>query len=726
MALMLLLPLAACLEPETPSPAPPATPAPIVTVAPTPAPTVSAAPTPAPTPVPATPSPSPAPKRTPSLTISTPAPPPEPGVYRNPDLGFSLHYPESWQVLETGAHTPVVRINPSGSYPVVQVDLNTMPDITTPDKYAQEYLNVMKVALTGYALESMLPVSVGDEPGSQVIFTWTSDSGAFKSKMLFVNRGTQAFQIYAMAPRTVFDSNLKTIDQALYSFRLEQPAPFGVGRNQALTVFDVSPTTLDPAFSLESVSHSYVVQVFGGLVSLDKDDKLVADLAEKWDINQGGTVYTFHLRPDAQFQNGKSVTAQDFKYSWERAADPRTKSPTVGTYLSDIVGVKDVMSGKAQEVQGVKVIDDHTLQVTIDGPKAYFLAKLTYPVAFVVDKENVGAGGEWWRTPNGTGPFRLVQWKKDELIILQRNELYHRDVAKVPYVVSRLFGGRPMTMYETGEIDVAGVGTDDIDRAKDPANSLSRELTIYPIDSVDYISFSIDKPPFDDARVRQAFMLAVDRSKIIERVLKNMSPMANGILPPGIPGYSAASKGLEFDVQKAKQLIAESKYGSVDKFPPIKLTIAGSGGDFPGSIAAILQEWKENLGVQVTVRQLDPDTFSYILKEERDEMTYTGWVADYPDPENFLDVLFHTGSQANDSGYSNPAIDALMDKARVEQDQATRLKMYQEIEQKLLDDGAVLPLWFGSASVLVKPYVKGYRLSSMGYPMYEMVTLQPH
>jgi oligopeptide transport system substrate-binding protein len=165
------------------------------------------------------------------------------------------------------------------------------------------------------------------------------------------------------------------------------------------------------------------MQVFSGLARLGAEAKPVPDIAESWQISDNGKTYTFYLRQGVKFQNGKEVTAQDFKYSWERACLPETNSQTAATYLGDIIGVKDVLAGKATAISGVEVIDDHTLKVTIDAPKVYFLAKLTYPTTFVIDKANVESGKDWWIKPNGTGPFKLTEWKKDEILVF-RAELF--------------------------------------------------------------------------------------------------------------------------------------------------------------------------------------------------------------------------------------------------------------------------------------------------------------
>jgi len=183
-----------------------------------------------------------------------------------------------------------------------------------------------------------------------------------------------------------------------------------------------------------------------------------------------------------------------------------------------------------------------------------------------------------------------------------------------------------------------------------------------------------------------------------------------------MPGYDEALEGADYDVEQAKGLIAASKYGDVSNLPPITLTVDGYGNAIPAYLGAIIQQWQENLGVEVSVRQLETDNFLYDLKEEKDEMFMLGWVADYPDPHNFLDILFYTGSENNIFEYSNPTLDALLDKAAIEQDTAARLIMYQQAEQLVVDDAPCLPLFHGANYILVKPYVKNYELSPLGIP----------
>ena len=239
------------------------------------------------------------------------------------------------------------------------------------------------------------------------------------------------------------------------------------GGGGLLNLYGIDPYTLDPAVSGEMTSHIYLMQLFGGLVSFGDNLEPVPDIAESWEISQDGRTYTFYLRQDVKFHDGRGLTAADFKQSWERACAPQTGSATAATYLGDIVGVAEVLAGRATEISGVKVINDYTLEVTIDAPKVYFLSKLTYPTAFVVDVGEVAAGGQWWRSPNGTGPFKLREWQQTELLVLERNELYYGEMAKLSQVVFYLWGGIPMNMYETGEIDVTGVGSIYIEKVTD-------------------------------------------------------------------------------------------------------------------------------------------------------------------------------------------------------------------------------------------------------------------
>ncbi len=508
-------------------------------------------------------------------------------------------------------------------------------------------------------------------------------------------------------------------------FQTEE-APSPVTEGEVLNLYGIDPHTLDPAISGDATSHQYILQLFSGLVRLDDNLKPAPDIARDWQVSKDGRTYTFYLRHDVRFHDGRRVKAEDFKYSWQRACDPATGSLTAAAYLGDIVGVREVLAGESKEISGVRVLGDYTLEVTIDAPKAYFLSKLTYPTAFVVDRNNVASGSDWWCHPNGTGPFKLKEWRESQQLVLERNELYYGELAKLGSVVFHLWSGVPMDMYETGEIDVTAVSVSYIDRVTDKTGPFYDELVAIPELSFYYIGFNTTRPPFDDANIRRAFSQAIDKDKIVSLIFRDMVQRADGILPLGMPGFNEELSGLAYDVSKAKELIRESRYGSVANLPPITITTAGYGGVISQELEAIIYQWRKNLGVEVKVRQLEPERFIYHLKEEKDEMFDMGWIADYPHPQDFLDILFHSGTENNYGEYSNPEVDDLLERANMELNEERSLLLYQQAEQKLVDDAACLPLWFGRNYILVKPYVKGYNLNPLGIVMLNKVSIEPH
>ncbi len=484
------------------------------------------------------------------------------------------------------------------------------------------------------------------------------------------------------------------------------------------------PPTLDPHKSSDTTSAGLVIEIFSGLVTLDTDLRIVPDIAESWEVSDDGLVYTFTLLPNAVFHDGTPITAQDFVYSINRAADPDLASPVASTYLNDIVGISEVLSGEVETASGVRAIDDRTLQITIDGPKAYFLAKLTYPTAFVVDKKNVEEGGVTWTDmPNGSGPFKLVEYQIGERIILERNALFYRDPAYLDRVVMNLAGGQAMAMYENDEIDITGVSIFDLDRLKDPEEPLSKELQVAPPGfSVFYVGFNTSEPPFDDVHFRRALNLAIDKELIATEVLGERVTPAYGILPPGFPGFNGNLQGLTFDEAAAKEELANSKYADPAERPRIVLSVSGTGGDINIDTQVVLQMWEEVLGVQVEIQQVEWATYLQDLNRRRFQVFSLGWQADYPDPQDFLDILFHTESETNHGGYSNAEVDDLLEKARVEQDNSERISLYNQAEQLIVDDAAWVPLWYTSERhLLLKPYIKGYSLLPMSVPKLRFV-----
>ena len=479
------------------------------------------------------------------------------------------------------------------------------------------------------------------------------------------------------------------------------------------------PPTLDPHKTTDSTSATIIVEIFGGLVTIDLDLKIVPDLAEGWSISADGRTYTFNLRENAKFHSGKQVTAQDVKWSIERAVNPLTAAPVVDQYLGDIVGVDERLNGDADDVTGVRIIDQRTVEIATDASKSYFLAKLTYPTAFVLDQENVDTGRRWFREPNGTGPFKLDEYVPGERLVLARNENFHLGPPKLDKVRFILSGGTTMLMYENDEIHLAGVGVADLDRVLDSNNSLNAELQrAPPTFSVDYIGMNVNAPPFDDQKVRQAMNYAIDKSVIARDVLANLVVPATGILPPGFPAYNEDLAGYRYDPDKAQQLLRESTYGSAENLPRIILTTAGSfGSSVSLDLEVVLEMWRQNLGIHVEIQQTEFATYLQDLNKRRFQMFQIGWIADYPDPENFLDILFHGGSSNNHTGINNTALNSILIQARTERDETRRFDLYHQAEELILKEAPWVPLWYsGEQYLLVKPNVKDYFLKPLVIP----------
>jgi oligopeptide transport system substrate-binding protein len=496
-----------------------------------------------------------------------------------------------------------------------------------------------------------------------------------------------------------------------------------------LRLFGPDPLILDPACASDAGSAEYIVEIFSGLVGFDPDLNLIPDIAQDWDESDDGTVYTFHLRNNVLFHDSsRRVTAGDFKFSMERALHPDTLSTVAEVYLDDIVGAQEYVLGQAEEVTGIRVIDDDTLEITIDEPSSVFLYKLTYPVAYVVDEREVGdsncfQGTQWTLSPNGTGPFRLAEWSLGQFIELEPNANYYLDpkpsLSKVTYIIA---GGSSFTMYENDEVDVTGIGADDIERIRDPNEPLNAEFHEGESLDVYYIGFNTEEPPFDDPDVRRALNMAIDKDLIANTILNELVAPAEGVLPPGIPGYNPDLEGIPYDPEGARDLLDEA--GGTELLDDVVLITPGRGASPSDVLEAIVALWEENLGVSISIEQSEFGLFLRDIDEGNFQMFSLGWIADYPDPQNFLEIKLHSDSSNNETVYSNPEVDALLDEARSETDEDERLRLYQEAEQIIVDDSPWIPLYHGKSSALIKPYVNGFELEPFVIPSLRYVSIE--
>ena len=487
------------------------------------------------------------------------------------------------------------------------------------------------------------------------------------------------------------------------------------------------PPTLDPHLTTDVNSAVYAVEIYGGLMTINKELVIVGDLAETWEISPDGRTTTFRLNPNAKFHNGRTVTANDVKWSLERATAPETEAFNASVFLGDIIGAEQRIVGESTELSGVQVINDRTVTITTDAPKAYFLSKLTYPVSFVLDQANVESNQNWIFEPNGTGPFKLAEYNPGEILRLKRFDDYHLGPAKLDAVEFLISGGNSMLMYENDELHITGIPLTLLAGILDPSNPLSKDVVAAPPQfDVDYFGLNTTEPPFDDVKVRQAFNYAIDRESLASTLLEDLVVPAAGILPPGFPGYNPNLKGYVYDPAKAQQLIRESKYGALETLPRITLTLPGSfGATISPSIEAMLAMWEKNLEVDISILQTEWAIFLQDLHQNRFQMFGgLGWIADYPDPENFLDVLFHSKSNNNQSEYANKEVDTLLEQARIELDETNRFKLYHQAEEMIVTDAPWIPLWHSNGgSVLIKPKVNDYFLFPIVIPKYRYICL---
>ncbi len=501
------------------------------------------------------------------------------------------------------------------------------------------------------------------------------------------------------------------------------------------------PPTLDPHLTTDGTSIGIVVELFSGLVKLNSNESppVVADLAESWNISEDGTIYDFTLRPNLKFSNGELLTAEDVKWSFERAANPKTGSPVAEEFLGDIIGIKEIINGQKLTTEGISVINDRTIRIKIDAPKAYFLAKLSYPTAFILSKKNVeDKNNNWLESPIGTGPFILKDYTVGKEIILNRNDNFWDRKAYLDKIVFNLAGGVPMAMYENNEIDITGVTLADLERVEDKCSDLNNDLvTIPPRHAITYIGFNTNKAPFDDIKFRQALNHAIDKQLIADQVFSNLVIPADGIIPPNFPGYSEKISSLGFNLEKAQSLLAESKYASYNidssgpeidtsKIPRITLTIPGTGGSVGFTTEIIADMWRENLGIDINIQQVEWATYIQDLHKGRlQAWSGLAWEADYPDPQTFIDVLFRSDSSINYGSYNNKNVDDFINQAQVEQDTKSRYELYNQAEQIIINEAPWIPLWWGTDSKsLVKPRIKNLKFYSLSVSRFKDVWIK--
>ncbi len=491
-----------------------------------------------------------------------------------------------------------------------------------------------------------------------------------------------------------------------------------------------NPTTLDPGMVRDGDTIDLLQQMFEGLVAWGTDNRVVGQLAERWEVSDDGMTFTFFLRKGVKFHNGAPFTAHDVKWSWERACHPELGSPTAGQYMAEIVGSKEYVDGKADSISGVQVVDDHTLTVQIDKPRPYILGKMTYAAFFVLPKNSVGPVEiRDVKDMVGTGPFKAESFVPEQLFVMTANKDYHGGAPKVDKIERPVIKD-PATRfnkYKSGEVDLVMLERQDLaavladPKIKDHVHYFDRAATWY-------VGLApIKYEPFKDARVRQAFHMAIDREQIVNEVLGGVNTLANSIVPKGVLGYRPDAKPLPYDPKKAAELLAAAGYPGGQGMPPLELTYREDRPDVRVVAEAVATQLQKNLGVKITQRTME--WRAYLERQDSFDLQFfhMRWGADYLDPENFLSFMLatHPYGPENKMGYSNPQFDALVKEADVEQNEAKRLALYAQAEDIVLNEGPWIPIYFQRDIELIQPKVKGLRVSLFGHLPHVAVELKP-
>ncbi|ALB66992.1 oligopeptide ABC transporter substrate-binding protein OppA [Cronobacter dublinensis] len=474
--------------------------------------------------------------------------------------------------------------------------------------------------------------------------------------------------------------------------------------------------SLDP-HKIEGVPESNINRdLFEGLLVTDVEGHPSAGVAEKWD-NKDFKVWTFHLRKDAKWSNGEPVTAQDFVYSWQRLADPKTASP-YESYLQygHITNIDDIIAGKKPATElGVKAIDDHTLEVTLSEPVPYFYKLLVHSSMSPVPKAVVEKFGEKWTQPANivsNGAYKLKSWVVNERIVLERNTNYWDNAKTVINEVTYLPISSEVTdvnRYRSGEIDMT-YNNMPIELFQKLKKEIPKEVHVDPYLCTYYYEINNQKAPFNDPRVRTALKLGLDRDIIVHKVKNQGDLPAYGYTPPYTDGAKFTEPAWFKMTQEqrnaeAKKLLAEAGY-TADK--PLTFDLLYNTSDLHKKLAiAAASIWKKNLGVNVKLENQEWKTFLDTRHQGNFDVARAGWCADYNEPTSFLNTMLSNSSN-NTSHYKSEAFDKVMQETLQVSDEAQRSELYNKAEQQLDKDSVIVPVYYYVNARLVKPWVGGY------------------
>lgn len=472
-----------------------------------------------------------------------------------------------------------------------------------------------------------------------------------------------------------------------------------VERADLVFINGAEPQTIDPALVTDQVGMRISSALFEGLCRIREDGKPEPGVAERWEVSADGLTYTFDLRDEANWSNGDPVTASDFIGSWKRVLDP-TFGADYAAQLYVIAGARDFHQGRESDFSrvGLREIDPRTLEVRLENPTPFFIDLCAFATLAPVHLASVEKYGTAWIKPGnliGNGPYVMEEWLLDDHIQLAINPHYWDETNVAMKTVKVLPISEPNTAinyFLTGQADLI------MDKGMVPT-SLTQKLKEQPYFHTGpflgtyFTRFNVTQPPFDDPRVRLAFSLAVDRSRITEKITQLGEMSAASLTPPGTGQDYQPPPGPTFELERARQLLADAGYPDGKGFPRVEYLY------FPKlverNIAVELQSmWREGLGVTVDLVKQEWKIYLASLKELKYDLGRSSWVGDYNDPSTFLE-MFLSGSGNNRTGWASQEFDDLIAQAAGETDVAKRNAIFQRAEKMLVtDDAVILPIYF--------------------------------
>lgn len=525
---------------------------------------------------------------------------------------------------------------------------------------------------------------------------------------------------------TLFSVVLLSVGVACTS-RAVQPKS-GASSSERFLNFDsqAEPEYLDPGMMSGQVENYFAMALFEGLAEFDaKDSHPVPGVAERWDISPDGTVYTFYLRKNATWTDGKPVTAHDFVYSWLRLLNPQTASK-YAFVLYPVNNAEAYNTSKLTDPSqvGVKAVDDYTLLVTLAHPTPYFPSLTCFHTYRPVPKWVVEQYGAKWTLPDhivSNGAFMMKSWIPHRMIVVVKNPKYW-DAAnvKLPGINFHPIEDKStaVKMYEAGDLDI---------KVEPPAVLLPSligrpDLIKAPYLTTYFYRINVTRPPLNDARVRQALSQAIDRKTLVAEYLHGVKIPTTSLVPSGMGHYMPAP-GFDFNPTEAKRLLTEAGFADPQRFP--KFSILYNTDESHKLVAEVIQQmWKQYLGITVNLRNEEWKSYLKSQQQLNYDISRTGWIGDYLDPMTFLD-LFISHSGQNQTGWKNPRFDGLIADAVSEPVPNKRLELLRQAEALILNESPVIPIYTYLRWTLMRPYVKGYHPNLQDLHPFKWISLEP-